>query len=69
MLELQLKILSLWYGAGQQVRARLNEARHDERGEITSQTVVIVLLVGAALTAGGIVAAKIIANANKIPSP
>jgi hypothetical protein len=67
MLELQLKVLSLWQSAGQALRQRLDV--RDDRGEVTSTTVIIVLLVVAAITAGGIIAAKITANANKVPSP
>lgn len=40
-----------------------------ERGEITATTAIIVLLTIAALTAGGIIAGKIVANANNVPSP
>ena len=47
--------------------------RHDrverERGEVTAQTAIIVLLVVAAIAAGGIIAAKVVANANNVPSP
>jgi hypothetical protein len=50
-------------------RDRLAATAHDDRGEVTSSTALIVLLVTAAITAGGIIAVKLIANANKVPSP
>jgi hypothetical protein len=69
VLEVQMRVLTAWYEAGEAIRARLVQARDDERGEVTSTTVIIVLLVGAALVAGGIIAQKITANAQKTPSP
>jgi len=43
--------------------------RRDDRGEVTATTAIIVLLVTAAITAGGIIAARLIANANAVPTP
>lgn len=50
-------------------RSRLAEASRNDRGEVTANTAFIVLLVVAAITAGGVIAAKLVANANKVPSP
>lgn len=68
MLELQIKLLTAWRAAGEQLRTRLSNPV-DERGEVTAQTALIVLLVIAAIAAGGIIAAKINSNANNVPSP
>jgi hypothetical protein len=51
------------------VHDRLETARRDDRGEVTATTALIVLLVVAAIAAGGIIAAKLIDNANNVPSP
>lgn len=40
-----------------------------ERGEVTATTALIFLLVIAAITAGTIIAAKVVANAENIPQP
>jgi hypothetical protein len=69
MLEVQLRLLSYWMAASEALRSRVEEARHDDRGEVTATTVIIVLLVGAALIAGGVIASKITDNANNVPSP
>ena len=68
MLELQLRVLTIWWAASDQLRTRL-ETQDDDRGEVTSTTAMIVLLVIAAIAAGAIIAAKISSNANNIPSP
>lgn len=69
MLEVQMRVLSAWYAAGEVIRGRLAEARRDERGDVTSTTAIIVLLVIVAIAAGGIIASKITSNANNVPSP
>ena len=69
MLQLQMKLLAAWMAAGDAVTARLDQARHDDRGEVNAQTAFIVLLVIAAIAAGGIIATKITDNANNVPSP
>ncbi len=68
MLELQIRLLTAWKAAGESLRDRVAEVS-DERGEVTAQTALIVLLVIAAIAAGGIIAAKITSNANNVPSP
>lgn len=68
MLELQIRLLNAWVAAGERLRTSLSDAS-DERGEVTAQTALIVLLVIAAIAAGGIIAAKINSNANNVPSP
>lgn len=69
MLDVQIKVLSAWYAAGNELRDRLVAARRDDRGEVTATTAIIVLLVIAAITAGGVIASKITSNANNVPSP
>ena len=68
MLELQLRVLTLWWAANDQLRARVH-TDDDDRGEVTSTTAMIVLLVVAAIAAGVIIATKISNNANNIPEP
>lgn len=69
MLDVQIRILTAWYTAGDELRSRLVAAGRDERGEVTATTAIIVLLVIAAIAAGGVIAAKITSNANSVPSP
>ncbi len=69
MLQLQLNLLGLWWHAGDVVRQRLRETADDDRGEINASVAMIVILVIAAITAGGIIAGKLIDNANNVPSP
>lgn len=69
MLQLQMKLLTAWMAAREAVTERLEEARHDDRGEVNAQTAFIVLLVIAAIAAGGIIATNITDNANNVPSP
>ena len=67
MLELQVKMLMAWWAAGDRLAERYET--DSERGEVTAQTALIVLLVIAAIAAGTIIAAKINDNANNVPSP
>jgi hypothetical protein len=67
--DLNLQMYVWWFSLTAPIRERLDGTRRDERGEVTSTTAMIVLLVVAALAAGGIIAAKLVGNANKVPSP
>jgi hypothetical protein len=67
MLELQVKMLSAWFHAGDTMRARVEADR--DRGEVTATTALIVILVIAAIAAGGVIAAKIGNNAEAVPEP
>jgi hypothetical protein len=69
MLELQVQLLTAWWQAADALSRRVSDARRDERGEITATTALIVLLVIAAIAAGGIIANKITNNANNVPEP
>jgi hypothetical protein len=69
MLELQMRLLSTWWAAGDALRTRAAAARDDERGEVTAMTAFIVLLVIAAIAAAGVIATRITDNANNVPSP
>ena len=62
--------LAAWFRASDLTRERLRPARDDhDRGEVTATTALIVILVIAAIAAGGIIASKIASNANSVPSP
>ena len=65
MTDLTLRAWIRWQNTTQAFQRRLTP----EGGEITATTAIIVLLTIAALTAGGIIAGKIVANANNVPSP
>lgn len=67
MLHIQLRILNTWSTARATARQRIDDAR--DTGEITATTAMIVILVIAAVAAGGIIATKIRANANNVPTP
>lgn len=69
MLELQVQMLTMWWHASDTIAERLRLARDDERGEVTAQTAMTVLLVIAALAAGAVIATKIGNNADKVPEP
>ncbi len=67
MLELQIKLLTAWWSATDSAASRIEGER--DRGEVTATTAIIVLLVIAAIAAGTIIAARITANANNVPTP
>ena len=70
MLQLQLHLLSAWLRATELAGEWLRAASDDhDRGEVTATTALIVILVIAAIAAGGIIASKIASNANRVPSP
>lgn len=68
MQHVQLELLKLWFQATETI-SKAAERSRDERGEVTGQTAMIVLLVIAAIAAGGIIATRITDNANSIPTP
>lgn len=68
MLKIQLEIIQLWHTAGDAIRTTAS-ARQDDRGEVTGQTALIVLLVTAAIAAGVAIAAAMTANTSNIPTP
>ena len=68
MLELQVKMMSAWFHAGDSLRSRVRDERED-RGEVTATTALIVILVIAAIAAGGVIAATIGNNAEAVPEP
>ena len=70
MLELQVQLWSVWLRAVAATRERLVEAGHErDRGEVTATTALIVILVIAAIAAGGVIAIKIANNAINVPEP
>ena len=69
MLDLQIRVLTAWWAAGDRLRVRRDSGSDHDRGEVTATTAIIVILVIAAIAAGGIIAAKINSNANNVPSP
>ncbi len=68
MLKTQIEIIQLWHAAGDAIRTTTS-SRHDDRGEVTGQTALIVLLVTAAIAAGVAIAAAMTANTSNIPTP
>jgi hypothetical protein len=68
MQHVQLELLKLWFRTSETISAAAERSR-DDRGEVTGQTALIVLLVIAAIAAGGIIATRITDNANNIPTP
>jgi hypothetical protein len=58
MLEFQINLLTAWWAAAEAAHARLASDR--DRGEVTAQTALIVILV---------IAAKINNNADAVPEP
>ena len=70
MLEAQMYLVTLWYEAGDRLRAARDRANEDrDRGEVTATTALIVLLVIAAIAAGTVIATKITSNADNVPEP
>jgi len=72
MQNFQVEILSLWTRASDAISngvADAIERSRDDRGEVTGQTALIVLLVIAAIAAGGVIATRITDNANNVPTP
>ncbi len=67
MIKAQLELVRLWYRAGERVREAA--MAQEDRGEVTGQTAMIVVLVTAAIAAGVAIAAAIAANTDNIPSP
>lgn len=67
MLQLQINLLTAWWATTTAVKDRYDSDR--DRGEITAATALIVILVIAAIAAGGIIAAKILSNAENVPEP
>lgn len=67
MLDLQVKVWSAWLHARGSAAERFNDER--DRGEVTSQTAMTVILVIAAIAAGAIIATKIGNNAAAVPEP
>ncbi len=67
MLDLQVKVWSAWLHARGRALERVADDR--DRGEVTAQTALIVILVIAAIAAGGVIATKIGNNAEAVPEP
>ncbi|MFK8025151.1 MAG: hypothetical protein AB8G26_14420 [Ilumatobacter sp.] len=68
MQQASIQILSLWFRADERLRSLAVSAR-DERGEVTGQTAMIVLLVTGAIAAGVAITAAMQANTSNIPTP
>lgn len=66
MLKSQIKTMQAWRDAAEVAR---DTSLDRDRGEVTAQTALIVLLVTAAIAAGGIIAGLIVQNAGNVPSP
>ena len=64
-----IRLYIWWLNATTTIRDKIDDARRDERGDVNATTVMIVLLVVGAITAGGIITAKLVGQAKKIPDP
>ncbi len=67
-----LRLMTAWVAVGDALRRgvqRSLERSRDDRGEVTGQTAMIVLLVVAAIAAGTVIASRITENAGRVPSP
>lgn len=70
MLSMQLQVLQAWWTVTGIMKERIHNAHEDvDRGEVTASTVFTVLIVVAAIAAGGVIATKITNNAKKVPEP
>lgn len=67
MVGLQVKAWSAWHDVRGRVLERVADDR--DRGEVTATTAMIVILVIAAIAAGGVIATKIGNNAAAVPEP
>jgi hypothetical protein len=65
MLELQVRALTAFWAARDAAIARTDW--HDERGEVTSTTIVIAVLAALSLAVGVIITQKVTQKANSIP--
>lgn len=68
MQNIQMELVQLWYKAGD-VLATASERSRDDRGEVTAQTALIVVLVTGAIAAGLLINAVLTDNVNAIPDP
>lgn len=68
MMKPQVEMIRLGYRASNAVREVAANSR-DDRGEVTGQTALIVLLVTAAIAAGVAIAAAMASNTSNIPTP
>lgn len=50
------------------MRARWEQAKHDERGEVTEKVIIVAIFAALAIAAGAIIVAKVTAKANSIPT-
>lgn len=66
MLKTQVQVINRYRDTADAVHALVTPGRRNDRGEVTSQTIVIALLVAAAVAAGGIIAARIGSEASKV---
>lgn len=66
MLKTQVRLATRLQDATDSIRTFAADNHRDDRGEVTSQTIVIALLVIAAVAAGGIIATRIGNEAAKI---
>jgi hypothetical protein len=50
------------------LQLRWNEARNDERGEVTEKVIIVAIFAALAIAAGAIIVAKVTAKAQSIPT-
>ena len=68
MLQLQLLVIQAWLTVKEDFNEWVEPIDWDNDRGVTSETIIIAILAVAAVTAGGIIVAKIIGHANKIPA-
>ena len=62
-----IQILTAWWSAQERLAESLERMRHDERGELTGNVILLAALAVAAAAVGAIIVARINAAANKVP--
>jgi hypothetical protein len=58
--------LGVIVAAMEMLKLRWNEARHDERGEVTEKVIIVAIFAALAIAAGAIIVAKVTAKAQSI---
>ena len=63
-LPLTTRVITIWA----MIRHRMLDTRHDQRGEVTSQVILIAIFAALAIAIGAIIVAKVTDRANSIPT-
>jgi hypothetical protein len=68
MLQLQLLVIQAWFNVKEGFNEWVEPIDWDNDRGVTSETIILAILAVTAITVGGIIAAKVIGHANKIPN-